>query len=308
MFASRLNRDERDLMQMYGMLVEARTLTSDWRYAHVGELAFHFFMVACHLNPQQHIRLWFDGVKLIAYAILGEDPAFDCQVFPGYEWAGIEEEALRWAEKRVNELRQENSEQWGGNLVSGARQDDAQRIAFLEQHGFRYCGDFAEVNMLRSMDVPIPEVNAPQGCQVREVAESGEHARRAAAHREVWLPWTDGNISDDDYFRFMRLPGYDRTLDIVTVTPDGVITSFVNGWIDPLNRIGDLGPVGALPAYRRQGLTRLALLESLQRMMLRGMQRVCISTNLANTPARRLYESVGFEVVNQYLDYVKSER
>jgi len=34
-----------------------------------------------------------------------------------------------------------------------------------------------------------------------------------------------------------------------------------------------------------------------------GMRRVCISTN--NTPARNLYESVGFTVVNRYLDYVK---
>ena len=41
------------------------------------------------------------------------------------------------------------------DLVSGARKDDVKRIAFLEQHGFQYCGDFAEINMIRSVDEPI---------------------------------------------------------------------------------------------------------------------------------------------------------
>ena len=303
MFASRLYQDEGDLVQMYDLLMEARSLTDDWRYAHVGELAFHYFLIACHLDPQQHIRLWFDGARLVAYALLGEDPAFDVQAFPGYKWRGIEEQALRWAEDRVEELRRQDSERWGGSLVSGSRQDDTQRIAFLERQGFHYCGDFAEVNMLRTLDEPIAELSAPPGFQVRAVDEAGEHARRAAAHREVWLPWTDGNISDEDYARFMRLPGYERALDIVVVTPEGEIAAFVNGWLDPLNRIGDFGPVGARPAYRRQGLTRLALLEGLQRMKRRGMVRACVSTNIANTAARGLYESVGFKVVNRYLDY-----
>jgi ribosomal protein S18 acetylase RimI-like enzyme len=304
--ASRLYQDERDLLQMVDLLMQARALTSDWRYAHVGELAFNYFMVACHLNPQEHIRLWHAGGKLVAYAILGEDPAFDCQVFPGYEWSRIEEEALAWAERRLDELRQQDAERWGGALVSGARQDDSQRIAFLDRHDFRYCGDFAEVNMLRSLDDPIPDLVVPEGYQVREVTRSGELSQRAAAQREVWLPWTVGYVSDEDYACFMQLPGYDRTLDIVTVTPDGVIAAYVNGWIDPLNCIGDFGPVGALPAYRRQGLTRLALLEGLRRMKLKGMERVCVSTGVANLPAMRLYESVGFKIVNRYLDYIKT--
>ena len=105
----------------------------------------------------------------------------------------------------------------------------------------------------------------------------------------------------------MRLPGYARDLDIVAVAPDGTVAAFANGWLDPLNRIGDLGPVGARPAYRRQGLARLVLLESLRRMMAAGMERACVSTNIANLGAQKLYELVGFKAVNRYLDYVKTE-
>jgi mycothiol synthase len=305
---SRFYETEHDLQQMQALLMEARSRTNDWHYAHVGELMWGFFMVTCHLNLREHIRLWHDNQgKLVAYAILGEDPSFDCQVLPEYEWSGIEAEAMAWAETRISELRRRDAQRWSGHFVSGARQDDAKRIAFLEQHGFRYSGEFAEVNTLRALDEPIPETAVPPGCQVRALAETGDTSNRAGAERDVWLPWTVGNVSDDDYARLMRLPGYHRELDVVAVAPDGVIAAYVNCWIDPVNRIGDFGPVGARPAYRRQGLTRAVLLEGLRRLKARGMDRVCVSTGVSNTPARRLYESVGFKIVNQYLDYVKTE-
>lgn len=302
---SRQFENDNDLKQMHDLLMKGRSLTNDWHYSHVGELTFNYFMVLCHLDPRGHIRLWYDDSKLVGYAILGEDPSFDCQVFPQYEWSGIESDALRWAEARVDELRKRDAKQWGGNLVTGSRQDDAKRIDFLEQHGFRYCGDFAEVNMLRSLDDPIPASILPDGFQVRGVSEAGELPDRAAIQREVWHPWTVGNVSDDDYAHLMKLPGYHHDLDIVAITPAGVIAAYVNGWVDPINKIGDFGPVGARQAYRRQGFTRAALLEGLCRMRAHGMDRVCISTGVSNTPAKELYESIGFRVVNRYLDYVK---
>ena len=304
-WTSRGYHNESDLQHMLDLLMEARLLTNDWHYAHVGELAFNYFMVACHLDPLEHIRLWHDHGKLIAYAILGEDPSFDCQVLPAYEWSGIESEALLWAEARLDQLRKLDEKQWGGDLVSGVRQDDTRRIAFLEEHGFQYCGDFAEVNMLRSLHEPIPTPHVPDGYQVRGFSGTGEISARATIQRQVWQPWTVGNVSDEDYARFMQLPVYERDLDILTVAPNGDMAAYVNGWIDPLNKIGDFGPVGALPQYRRQGLTRAALLEGLRRMKALGMDRVCISTGVSNVPARQLYGSIGFKVVNRYLDYVR---
>ena len=132
-------------------------------------------------------------------------------------------------------------------------------------------------------------------------------ASRAAGQRTVWHPWSVGEVSDRDYAGLMRLPGYCRDLDVVTVTPEGIIAAYANGWLDPVNHISDFGPVGALPAYRRQGLTRAALLEGLRRMQAHGMNRACVSTGEPNTAARRLYESIGFRVVNRYLEYVKAE-
>ena len=304
---SRCYASEADLPDMLNMLMAARAQTGDWRYPHVGDLLFWYFMVICHLDPARHIRLWHAGDRLVGYAILGEDPSFDCQVLPEYAWQGIEDQALAWAGTRIRELCQVDARLWGGPIVSGARQDDPQRIAFLEKHGFHPGGEFSEVNMLCMLDAPIPAAVLPAGYLVRAVIESdpGEISKRAAAQREVWQPWTVGIVSDQNYAQLMRLPGYDPELDIVAVAPDGTIAAYVNGWIDPLNKIGDFGPVGALPAYRQRGLTKAVLLECLRRMQALGMNRVSVSTGVTNTPAIRLYESVGFRIVNQFIEYIK---
>ena len=226
-------------------------------------------------------------------------------MLPEHEWWGIEDEALAWAEERVAALREQEAARWSGPLASGARQDDAGRLDFLERHGFRYRGEFAEVNMLRSLAGPIPEAALPDGFQVRALAEEGEVAERASAHREVWQPWTVGHVGDDDYAAFRRLPGYDRELDVVAVGPERRHRRLCELLARPGQPDRRLRPGGARPAFRRQGLTRAVLLEGLRRLQAAGMDRVCVSTGVANTAARRLYESVGFEVVNQYLDFVK---
>jgi ribosomal protein S18 acetylase RimI-like enzyme len=287
-----------------------RSRTNDWRYWHVGELAFGFFMIDCHLDPRKHVRLWHDGNKLVGYALLGDDAYFDWQVLPEVEGKGIESEALAWAEGHLAELRAGDAERWKGPMMVGARQDNAERIGFLEGRGF-HRGEYVEVNMLRSLDAPIgtqalPEA-VPPGFTVRSVATAAaEVSDRAAAHREVWHPWTVGDVTDEQYARFMRMPGYDRDLDVVAVAPDGMIAAYVNGWLDPVNKIGDFGPVGAREAYRRQGLTRAVLLECLRRMKARGMDRVCVSTGEPNAAARGLYESVGFRIVNRYVEYARA--
>jgi len=303
---SRAYQDEDDLLEMQELIMEGRLRTDDWRYPHIGEMLFTFFMVICHLDPQEHIRLWHDDEgTLVSYAILGEDPSFDFQVLPQYEWIGIESEAVAWAETCLAHLREQDPNRWNSDIVSGARQDNVQRIAFLEQYGFRYSGKFAEVNMLRSLKDLIPEALVPTDYEIRAFVGEEDLSSRAAAQREVWKPWTVGNVTDENYTRLMQLPGYHRDLDVVAVMSDGIIAAYANGWVDFVNKIGDFGPVGARPAYRQRGLTRAVLLEGMRRMQAYGMNRVCVSTTVTNIPALRLYESVGFKVVNKHLDYVK---
>src|SRR4051812_4501468 len=115
---SRFYETEHDIQQMQRMLMEARSRTDDWHYWHVGDVMWGFFLVTCHMSPQEHIRLWHDAAgTLVGYAVLGEDPSFDCQVLPAYEWSGVESEAMAWAQARLTELRMRDAKRWGDNLV-----------------------------------------------------------------------------------------------------------------------------------------------------------------------------------------------
>jgi ribosomal protein S18 acetylase RimI-like enzyme len=291
---------------MYALLMEARSRTNDWRYWHIGELAFGFFMIDCHLDVRKHVRVWHDGDKLVGYALLGDDAYFDWQVLPEVEGRGVEDEALAWAEGLLARLRAGDAERWKGPMVVATRIDNAERIAFLEANGF-HRAEYDEVNMLRSLDDAIETQTLPEGYVVRSLSsDPAKVSLRAEAHREVWHPWTVGEVTDEQYARFMQMPGYDRNLDVVAVAPDGTIAAYVNGWLDPVNKIGDFGPVGAREAYRRQGLTRAVLFECMRRMKARGMDRVCVSTGEGNAAARGLYESIGFRIVNRYVEYARA--
>lgn len=303
--SSRYFKNRHDLDLMLDLLIKARSQSDDWRYMHIGEMLWNFFMVQCHLDPTQFIRLWFDGPELVGYAILGEDPLFDFQVLPAYEWQGIEEDAMAWAESLLTTLRYQDAQRWGGHLVSGSRQDNPQRRAFLEKHGFIGGGKFSEVNMIRSLDGAIEALTLPEGFRLGSMDMETDVAERAAVQHDVWQPWSVGEVSREDYLRFMQLPYYQPDLDIVAITPQGTMVSYVNGWNDPLNKIGDLGPVGAREAYRHKGLTRAVLSECMRRMQTQGMEKVCVSTTHTNEPAIRLYESVGFRIVNRYIEYTR---
>lgn len=296
-FTSRYYRDEDDLTYLSGLLLSARPNAEDWRIWHIGAgLVWMFFMLSARVDPRQHIRLWFSPAgKLVATAWLGDDLSIDWQVLPKYEWQGIEADAMAWAKSTLAELKQREPEKWQGSLNSPALQGDAARIAFLDQHGFAPNQEVG-LHFLRDLGEPIHPPAPPEGCIVRAVTGAEEITNRAGAHREAFHP---SRVTDEQYARFMRLPGYYRELDLVAVAPDGVIGAYAMCWLDSVHRIGEFEPVGARPAYWRRGLTRAVLWEGLRRMQARGMRLARVSTGATNTPAIRLYESVGFRVADR---------
>lgn len=64
-----------------------------------------------------------------------------------------------------------------------------------------------------------------------------------------------------------------------------------------------VGTVGVLPNYRRRGLARRGLERSLELMRGHGAKKTWLGVINGNTPAQRLYESLGFEVFDSNLDY-----
>jgi len=68
-----------------------------------------------------------------------------------------------------------------------------------------------------------------------------------------------------------------------------------------------VGTVGVLPGYRRRGLARATLEKALELMKERGAERTWLGVINGNTPAQRLYESLGFEVYDSDIDYTLTD-
>jgi mycothiol synthase len=296
-------QNENDLLPMRAMLIEARRIAGhNAGYWHVGDLTWRYHLLSYRADPRQNYQLWYDDDRLIGFAVFGEDFSFDWQIHPQYTWRRIEEEMLAWAETcwgeamRVETIPQERKRA----LSSGSFANDAHRIAFLERCGFTR-GTHPMIHYARSLNEPIATPQLPDGFPVRGVAGEHEAGNRAEAHRQAFHP---SRITDDGYLKLMRMREYDRELDIVSVSPDSTIAAFAMCWVDVENKIGEFEPVGARTNYRRQGLTRAALLEGMSRMKMRGANTAIVCTNVDNI-AKSLYESVGFKRINTEWDYVK---
>jgi ribosomal protein S18 acetylase RimI-like enzyme len=68
-----------------------------------------------------------------------------------------------------------------------------------------------------------------------------------------------------------------------------------------------VGTVGVLPEYRRRGLARLGLEKSLDLMRQHGATKSWLGVINGNTPAQRLYESLGFELYDGTVEYTLQE-
>ncbi|WP_218779456.1 N-acetyltransferase, partial [Streptomyces sp. NRRL B-24572] len=92
----------------------------------------------------------------------------------------------------------------------------------------------------------------------------------------------------------MTRPGYDPAREILAEAPDGRIGAYTVYWVDERNGLGHFEPVGTHEAFRRLGLARAVMAESMRRMAELGLRRVTVNHDAENLPAAKLYGALGF--------------
>ena len=74
-------------------------------------------------------------------------------------------------------------------------------------------------------------------------------------------------------------------------------------WLSPQG--GQIEPLGVHPDFRDRGLGRALLTEGVHRLQRRGAGRICVVTDDFRNAAFKLYESIGFRVIEQVSVYRK---
>ena len=185
--------------------------------------------------------------------------------------------------------------------------DNRLATAWFEAHGWTNVARAYE--MLRASLEDVPQLALPAGLAVRPV--TADDASR------VWDALVDGfadhrhkpEATEDDRERFIDNPVHDPSLWVIAFDGDEIAGGVVN-IIDPEENAesgwqrGYVDAVFTRQAWRRRGLARSLVAQSLSRLRERGMTSALLGVDGANpNQAMTLYEDVGFEIAATELEW-----
>ena len=236
-------------------------------------------------------------------------------VLPQWRGQGIRRALLRWMEARIREIAAEHPADTPKVFSTSAQAQAQSLIDLLEGEGYRPVRTFHR--MVRSLEGSLPDFAMPDGLAMRPVLP--EHYR---------LIWDASNEAFHDHWGYSPEPeeSYQEWLeDKVIFTPElwqiawDVATNEVAGqvgtFIDRLEnekfnrRRGYTEYISVRQPYRRRGLARALIAESLRVLKAEGMTESALFVDAENiSGATRLYEECGFRTVSYtHLDVYKRQ-
>jgi mycothiol synthase len=301
--SSRSYAEAGDLGLAIALLREQRTAAASERYPTVKRLEL---LLSSRLwEPERDARFWVDEAgRAVAFAALtsrqreASGASLERVVHPAARDAHLDAALLDWALERARERQVERGEPFTLGAISFA--DDPAFTDSLERNGFRLQEGY-NVYLARPLDAPLPEPAQPEGFTIRPLAGEGELAAYDALYS--FAP-----MHPEHRRALLQDPGY---LHLVAVAPDGAFAAFCECSIDRVEwaqtgrRIGWVEYIGTLETYRRRGLGRAVLIAGLLWLREQGAQTALLVTMERNTPARNVYDALGFGLVERDLVYIR---
>lgn len=210
--------------------------------------------------------------------------AFDAFCAPELRGTDAERAMLTFAADTTARHMAEGEE----HVLTDLFETDTTRARLLDELGFTYFRVWDDVN---TRDLTgLPPLVVPEGFTVRSAGLDDADALAEARNASFGSDWTGTAYRDG----MMTRPGYDPAHEIVAEAPDGRIGAYTVYWSDERNGLGHFEPVGTHGDFRRLGLARAVMTESMRRMAERGLRRVTVNHDAENLPAAELYGSLGF--------------
>jgi mycothiol synthase len=231
------------------------------------------------------------------------------QVHPDWQRRGLGTALLRWIEERQRRVAAAHPDV-EKRLESWASQAEAGRLALLERHGYRIVRYDHEMERPNLDDIqPLP---LPAGIEFRPARE--EDLRRhweteIEVFRDHW-----GSIDDSEAgFEQMRSdPRRNIGLWVVAWQGDEIVGQVLNRIDREANaelglKRGWVSSVGVRRPWRRQGVARAMVAESLRILRDAGMTSAGLGVDAENAHgALGVYEASGFRVVRTDRVYRKA--
>lgn len=227
-----------------------------------------------------------------------------CRVDPAWHGKGLGKALLGW----VVAYNTERAATLGpGTLQTTVDDNDPALVGLLDALGYRPAQH--EADLVRRDLEHIPDKRLPDGVEIRPVDES--HLRVIyEADRDAFADhWGSRPHTDSDWTEFLGFAHRDESLWKVAWAGErvvGQVRGFVNveenerfdrkrGWAEFISTAAD---------WRGRGVASALICETLRGFEQRGLEEAALGVHVENqTGAYRLYQNLGFEVINSSTSY-----
>ena len=262
------------------------------------------------VNPNDDICLWEDAErKLLAIAVI--EPQTSVQRIDGYlKWyihpsvsdQNLEQDILRWSEKRIREIGRQNNR--SVQLKTYTLDYQTQRNILLKNYGFTVERHF--LTMEKSLQTPVEIPSFQSGYQLSCIQEQAEILAWVELFNESFIDhWDHHELTLEQVQSWHSQPHYQPKLDLVAVAPDGTFAAFCSCQLKS-PQIGWIEWLGTRRGFRKLGLGRAILLAGLYELQKSGATLVRLSVDAQSlTGATKLYQSIDFQAVDTWYSWVK---
>ncbi len=265
--------------------------------------------------PRDCLLVELDG-RVVAYGRSSWQPLangegrVECilNIDPEVRGSGVEELLVDSALRRGRELVADHSSERTSRIIVFVTGRDIRQIEVLEARGLVRVRRDAQL-VRPSLD-DIPDVAIPAPFHIRPIDREDRvmHRRVFDADARAFADsYGQQATSEAAWDEFVNMPTFDPTLWRVAFHGDQIAGQILNYMGDSLadgTRIGMTEAISVQPEYRRMGLARALLAESLRAVRDAGADQACLGVDTQNpNQALTLYESLGFRIVSETFEY-----
>jgi mycothiol synthase len=248
-------------------------------------------------NVQDNTRLWFDAKgQMVAFAFVDHYNNLRFEIDQQAAHPETESEIVTWGVECIRCAMRASDESL--TLNASCRDDDTERIALLERHGF-VMQETRTLHLVCSLNEPFSTPQVPTGFSIRHVAGEQEVKALVALHRAAF---GTENMTVEERLAMMRVPEYDAELDLLAVAPDGEFAAYCMcsiSWEENERtgrNEGYTDPIATHPDFQRRGLAQSLLLTGFHKLKQRGIDTAVLGTSSENAAMLRTAQAVGFRV------------
>jgi mycothiol synthase len=249
-------------------------------------------------------RIWWedllDGIRL--YHPFGF-------LHPAWRHKGIGTSMWEAGENRIREISAGHPKEMLKFFQVEAFESEKDLVALLESRSYqpvRY-----ETYMLRDLSEPFPEAPMPTGLEVRPVKPEQLRHIFEASNEAFRDHWGSRDESEEEYMSQLERPEFRPELWKVAWEGDQM-ASVIHNFVDEKENLeyqrkrGYTEGICTRRPWRKRGLARALLVQSMQMFKEMGMTETALSADSQNlTGAVQLYESVGYRKVKLQINYRK---